>query len=125
MFLFDQVFFPHALDSIVLLILFVLTQHHLAEGSPAQHFQQFKLLEVSYIVLVSFTFENNLALSLYLLVLLDAFRIQHQRLDGMQLFVVFAHVVYRCRVRLKGKVVVIVKRHLCLVESISPKCYLQ
>ncbi len=117
MFLFDEVLLAHALDGVVLLVLFVLTEHHLPEGSSAEHLQQLELLEVGDVVLIRFALKNNLALPLRLVVLLHAFGIQHQRLDRVQLLVVLAHVVYRRRVGLQREVVVVVKRHLRLVLS--------
>lgn len=125
MFFFDEIFFPHAFDGVVFLILFVLAEHYFTEGSSAQHLQQLELLEVVDVILVAFALEDYFALGFYLLALFYALCVQHQRLDCMQFFVVFAHVVNGGRVALQGEVVVVVEGHLGLVEPESRERYLQ
>ena len=117
MFLFDEVLLAHALNRVVLVILLVLAKHHLAKGAPAEHLQQLKFLKIADIVHVGLVLENQLALRLHLLVLLDRLRIQVERVDRVHLFLVFIHIVDGGCVLLQREVVVVVQRHLFFVEA--------
>lgn len=93
MFLLNEIFFPHTFYCIIFLVFFILAKHNLTKSPSTKHLQQFKLFESVYVIFVSLTFENDLALCLDLITLLNAFSIEHQRLDCMKFLVIFTDIL--------------------------------
>jgi hypothetical protein len=102
MFLLDEILLPHALDSIVLIILFILTEHDLSKGSPAKHFKQLEFFKSTDVIHIALILEYKLAFSLHLFVLLDRFRVQVKRVDGVHFLLVLIDIVNGCGVVFEG-----------------------
>jgi len=71
MLLLNKILFPHALDGIILVVLFVLAKHNLAKGSSSQNLQQFKLFKAINAFFVGFILENKFTFGLGLLILFN------------------------------------------------------
>ena len=101
MFLLDQIFFSHALDRIVLLIFFVLTQHDFSKSPSAQNFEKLELFKVVNVILIAFAFEDDFAFSFNLLILFQTLSIEKKRLNGVYFFDSFVDFIDRVCVRLE------------------------
>ena len=70
MFFFDEVFLTHGLDSVILAVMVIFTEHDFTKGASAKDFEEFKFFEGADVAGAALGLEDEFGLSLGLFRLL-------------------------------------------------------